>query len=89
VLDALKNSARKRFSITENKASNLQELHAELERMRNGFACEFEEHELHIRHLLQRRQSRMPLASGNVGKFPEQEQEAVAATTSWAQLVAH
>jgi DNA-binding IclR family transcriptional regulator len=38
----------KRF--TENTATNLQELHAELERTRkNGFACDLEEHELHIR----------------------------------------
>jgi DNA-binding IclR family transcriptional regulator len=38
----------KRF--TENTVSNLQELHAELERTRkNGFACDLEEHELHIR----------------------------------------
>jgi DNA-binding IclR family transcriptional regulator len=38
----------KRF--TENTASNLQELHAELQRTRkNGFACDLEEHELHIR----------------------------------------
>jgi hypothetical protein len=33
----------------------------------NGFACDLEEHELHIRHLLQRGRNRMPLASGNVG----------------------
>jgi IclR family acetate operon transcriptional repressor len=38
----------KRF--TENTASNLQELQVELERTRkNGFACDLEEHELHIR----------------------------------------
>jgi DNA-binding IclR family transcriptional regulator len=38
----------KRF--TANTASNLQELHAELQRTRkNGFACDLEEHELHIR----------------------------------------
>jgi DNA-binding IclR family transcriptional regulator len=38
----------KRF--TENTASNLQELHAELQRTRkNGFASDLEEHELHIR----------------------------------------
>ena len=38
----------KRF--TANTATNLQELHAELQRTRkNGFACDLEEHELHIR----------------------------------------
>jgi DNA-binding IclR family transcriptional regulator len=44
----LKQLELKRF--TENTASNLQELHAELQRTRkNGFACDLEEHELHIR----------------------------------------
>jgi IclR family transcriptional regulator, KDG regulon repressor len=44
----LKHLELKRF--TENTASNLQELHAELQRTRkNGFACDLEEHELHIR----------------------------------------
>ncbi len=38
----------KRF--TENTVSNLQELNAELHRtQKNGFACDLEEHELHIR----------------------------------------
>ena len=38
----------KRF--TENTVSNLQELNAELQRtQKNGFACDLEEHELHIR----------------------------------------
>lgn len=45
VLDQLE---LKRF--TENTSSNLQELNAELQRTRrNGFACDLEEHELHIR----------------------------------------